>query len=183
MFKKADGNTERAQVKQQADFAKRWYKQKNLIVGDKVLCYNLRRANRKGGKQTDPWDGPYKVVQVCEKGLYCFINASTKVTLKTKVNGCNLKPFFERIPEALLQTLSVMSSSPSPSFLHWRLQCSEQSATIWWTSGIQEKSGPSRKKLGPSKTPANLLPLKQLKVKELVFFVHRKHQSWLNASE
>ncbi|KAK4299280.1 hypothetical protein Pmani_028422 [Petrolisthes manimaculis] len=76
-------------------------------VHDKVLRYNLRRADRKGGKQTDPWAGPYKVAQVCEKGLYCLINASTKVTLKTKVNGCNLKPFLEYIPEA-------PSVTPSP---------------------------------------------------------------------
>ncbi|KAK3865700.1 hypothetical protein Pcinc_028710 [Petrolisthes cinctipes] len=107
VFKKADANIEQAHAKQQADFAKRLYKQKNFIVGDKVLRYNLRRADRKGGKQTDPWDGPYEVAQVCEKGLYCLINASTKVTLKTKVNGCNLKPFFEYIPEA-------PSVTPSP---------------------------------------------------------------------
>ncbi|KAK3857877.1 hypothetical protein Pcinc_018587 [Petrolisthes cinctipes] len=107
VFKKADANIEQAQAKQQADFAKRRYKQRNFIVGDKVLRYNLRRADRKGGKQTDPWDGPYEVAQVCEKGLYCLINASTKVTLKTKVNGCNLKPFFEYIPEA-------PSVTPSP---------------------------------------------------------------------
>ena len=54
-------------------------------MGDKVLRYNLRRADRKEGKQTDPWD-TYEMAQVCEKGLYCLINASTKVTLKTKVN-------------------------------------------------------------------------------------------------
>ncbi|KAK4322429.1 hypothetical protein Pmani_006769 [Petrolisthes manimaculis] len=104
VFKKADANIEQTQAKQQADFAKRRYKQKNFIVGDKVLRYNLHRADRKGGKQTDPWDGPYEVAQVGEKGL---INASTKVTLKTKVNGCNLKPFLEYIPEA-------PSVTPSP---------------------------------------------------------------------
>ncbi|KAK4326321.1 hypothetical protein Pmani_003184 [Petrolisthes manimaculis] len=104
VFKKADANIEQTQAKQQADFAKRRYKQNNFIVGDKVLRYNLHRADRKGGKQTDPWDGPYEVAQVGEKGL---INASTKVTLKTKVNGCNLKPFLEYIPEA-------PSVTPSP---------------------------------------------------------------------
>ena len=46
------------------------YKQKNFVVGEKVLRYNLRTADRNGGKQTDPWDGTYEVVQVCEKGLY-----------------------------------------------------------------------------------------------------------------
>ncbi|KAK4294452.1 hypothetical protein Pmani_032924 [Petrolisthes manimaculis] len=107
VFRKADANIEQAQAKQQANFAKRRYKQKNFIEGDKVLRYNHRRADRKGGKQTDPWDGPYEVAQVGEKGLYCLINASTKVTLKTKVNGCNLKPFFEYIPEA-------PSVTPSP---------------------------------------------------------------------
>lgn len=74
-----------------------------------MLHYNLRRADRKGGKQTDPWDGPYEVLQVCENGLYCLINASTKIALKKKVNGCNLKPFFE------CATLKVPSPLSSPS--------------------------------------------------------------------
>ncbi|KAK8391705.1 hypothetical protein O3P69_017316 [Scylla paramamosain] len=51
-IKKAEANIEQAQAKQQADFAKRRYKQKNFIVGDKVLRYNLRRADRKRGCTT-----------------------------------------------------------------------------------------------------------------------------------
>ncbi|KAK3887885.1 hypothetical protein Pcinc_008035 [Petrolisthes cinctipes] len=47
--------------------------------------------------------------------MRCLINTSTKVTLKTKVNGCNLKPFFEYTPETLPPTPSVTSSPPSPS--------------------------------------------------------------------
>ncbi len=78
-------------------------------MGNKVLRYNLRRADRKGGKQTDPWDGPYEVAQVCEKGLYSLIHPSTKVSLRTKVNGYNLKPFFER------QTETSALASPSSS--------------------------------------------------------------------
>ncbi|MPC29161.1 hypothetical protein E2C01_022380 [Portunus trituberculatus] len=50
VFKKADANIERAQAKQQGDFAERQYKQRNFNVGDKLLLYNLRRAERKGGK-------------------------------------------------------------------------------------------------------------------------------------
>ena len=83
---------------------------KKFCVGDKVLLYNLRRADRKGGKQTDPWDGPYEVAQVFEKGLYSLINPSTKHNLKAKVNGCHLKPFLEKAPDG-----STMTSSPSSS--------------------------------------------------------------------
>lgn len=43
---------------------------------------------------------------------------------------------------------------------------------LWWTSGIQENIRSIRKKIRPSKTPTNLLPLKQLKVTEIVFSVH-----------
>lgn len=85
-------------------------------MGDKVLRYNLRRADRKGGKQTDPWDGPYEVDKVCAKGLYCLVNASTKVPLKTKVNGCNLKPFFESASNVSPATsTSISQSLPSTS--------------------------------------------------------------------
>ena len=45
----------------------------------------------------------------CENGLYCLINATTKIALKKKVNGCNLKPFFE------CATLKVPSPLSSPS--------------------------------------------------------------------
>ncbi|XP_063872155.1 uncharacterized protein LOC135106780 [Scylla paramamosain] len=84
VFKKAEANTEQVQAELQADFAKRRYKQKNFIVGDKVLHYNLHRADRKGGKQTNPWDGPYEVAQVCEKGLYSLIRPSTKAPSRLK---------------------------------------------------------------------------------------------------
>ena len=33
-------------------------------VDDEVLVYNLRRADRKGDKGKQPWDGPYKVAKV-----------------------------------------------------------------------------------------------------------------------
>lgn len=146
-------------------------------MGDKVLRYNLRRADRKGGKQTDPWDGPYEVVQVCEKGLYCLINDSTKVPLKTKVNGCNLKPFFERNPEALPPTPSVMSSPPSPSIQIVGVQQEEitykfspltvaTQRAICNNSGgrlvFKKKSGPSRKKNKTFKNTSEPLAVKAI---------------------
>ena len=44
--------------------------------GEKVLLYNLRRADRKGGKQVDRWDGPYTVVEVFNNGNYSLRNES-----------------------------------------------------------------------------------------------------------
>ncbi|XP_076030966.1 uncharacterized protein LOC143019154 [Oratosquilla oratoria] len=131
VFKQAYANLERAQTKQQADFARRRYKQNHYIVGDKVLWYNLRRADRKGGKQTDPWDGPYEVAQVCEKVLYYLINVSTNIPLKNKVNGCNLKPFLERPPEVLPPSSS--SDPPSPTSL------SEPPSPIVQIIGVQQQ--------------------------------------------
>lgn len=78
-----------------------------------MLRYILRRADRKGGKQIDPWHGPYKVAQVCEKGLYYLINVSTNIPIKNKVNRCNLKPIFEHAPEVLPRSSS--SDPPSPT--------------------------------------------------------------------
>ena len=71
------------------------------------------KADRKGGKQIDPWNGPYEVTQVCEKGLYNLINVSANIPLENKVNGCNLKPFFEQAPKVLPPSSS--SDPPSPT--------------------------------------------------------------------
>jgi len=68
-------------------------------VGDRVLLWNLRRADRKGGKMADPWLGRYTVNAILKNGLYELRNANNEV-LKTKQHGVNLKLFFEREPSS-----------------------------------------------------------------------------------
>ena len=55
--------------------------------------YNLRRADRKGDKGKQQWDGPYNVAKVIQhKGLYQLTTLDGK-QIKTKHNGANLKPY------------------------------------------------------------------------------------------
>ena len=41
-----------------------------IPVGALVLKKNMRRLDRKGGKEEDRWLGPYVVTEVTKKGLY-----------------------------------------------------------------------------------------------------------------
>ena len=64
--------------------------------GEKVLVYNLKRADRKGGKDQMPYDGPYTVSKFHEDtGLYTLL-AQSGAPLKVKHHGSNLKIFKER---------------------------------------------------------------------------------------
>ena len=195
VFKKADANIEQTLAKQQADFAKRQYKQKNFTVGDKVLRYNLRRADRKGDKQTDPWDGPYEEDKVCEKGLYCLVNAFTKVPLKTKMNGCNLKPFFESTSNSSPATsTSITQSLPSTSVQITGVEQKEVThkfaplmvaiqREICSNSGGQlvfkKKSGPSGKRNKTFKNTSEPLDVKTIEGDKLFFFFVPYHLSSL----
>ena len=60
-----------------------------------VLVYNLRRADRKGGRACQPYDGPYVVDGITKNDNYRLKNTSGK-TLRTNHHGCNLKRFHER---------------------------------------------------------------------------------------
>ena len=64
-------------------------------VGEKVLLWNLRRADRKGGKMSVAWLGPYTVAEVFPNSVYSVTSLSG-VTLKHKVHGANLKPYITR---------------------------------------------------------------------------------------
>lgn len=109
------------------------------------MRHNLRRVDRKGSKQIDPWDGPEpdEVTQACEEVQYGLVSTSTKIPLKTEVIGCKLKFFEITMKTSALKLPSVgpFSLSPSGQILRlrerrlpkcsrrWLLQCSAQSAT------------------------------------------------------
>ena len=63
-----------------------------LSVGSKVLLKNMRRTDRKGGKEADPWIGPYVVTEVKESGT-CKLMNKRGVTLKKMYNAACLKLF------------------------------------------------------------------------------------------
>jgi len=62
--------------------------------GDKVLLKNLKRADRKGGKHSMPWLGPYTVSSVFENNTCSLVGARGE--LKSKQHLCNVKQYIER---------------------------------------------------------------------------------------
>jgi hypothetical protein len=90
--KDASDNVLKAQDRQKRDYAKRHSNKKPFAVGDAVLLWNLRRADRKGGRMKDPWLGPYKVGRDCGNGTYELINQEG-VKVQQKAHGVNLKLF------------------------------------------------------------------------------------------
>lgn len=61
-----------------------------ISVGSKVLLKNMRRSDRKGGKASDPWIGPYVVMEVKETGT-CRLKNKRGVVLKRSFNASQLK--------------------------------------------------------------------------------------------
>ncbi|XP_065315502.1 uncharacterized protein LOC135924374 [Gordionus sp. m RMFG-2023] len=81
----AMGNINLAQLKQQRDYRTR-HTGKNAAykINDKVLIWNSRRADRKGGKMSRPWLGPFTIVGI-DKSNVELISASGK-QVKTRPN-------------------------------------------------------------------------------------------------
>ena len=73
VFQDANDNIRNAQKRQKKDYNKRHANKRAFEIGEKVLLYNLRRADRKGGKQQDVWDGPYTVAKIFNNGNYTRI--------------------------------------------------------------------------------------------------------------
>ncbi|XP_065313505.1 uncharacterized protein LOC135922911 isoform X1 [Gordionus sp. m RMFG-2023] len=84
-----------AQLKQKKDYEKRSNGSKSFILGQKVLAWNHKRSDRKGGKMLNPWIGPYLINKIFDKGVYELITTNNLI-LKTKYNLSNLKEFIVR---------------------------------------------------------------------------------------
>ena len=98
---KASQNIKKAQEKQQKDYNKRHSTlPSTLPVGSKVLLQNLKRQDRKGGKFTYKWIGPYTIESISKTGL-CALTNQKGVTLKKKYNVSLLKPFYSNERTAL----------------------------------------------------------------------------------
>jgi hypothetical protein len=68
---------------------------KSFHVGDKVLVFNSRKANRKGSKLEKDWLGPYVLKDMTPKGVASLSNISGK-DIKTKQNVKNIKKYIHR---------------------------------------------------------------------------------------
>ena len=91
---KATQNIKKAQKKQQKDYNKRHSTPPSTLpIGSKVLLQNLKRQDRKGGKFTFKWIGPYIIQSISKTGL-CALSNQKGVALKKKYNVSLLKPFY-----------------------------------------------------------------------------------------
>ena len=90
----------RSQLKQSKYYDSRHCGSK-LSVGDKVLHYNRKAAQRQGDKTAPRWIGPYTIVKVHDKGNYTVTDKNGK-QLATKVCASNLKLWQEPIASAFL---------------------------------------------------------------------------------
>ncbi|XP_041351000.1 OVARIAN TUMOR DOMAIN-containing deubiquitinating enzyme 9-like [Gigantopelta aegis] len=81
---------------------------RNAIQGRPHLRRYMRsrRADRKGGKSVDPWNGPYIVTKSVGQSLYEVRQTDSSKVLKSKVNGTNMKVYKSRI--------SASSTPPKP---------------------------------------------------------------------
>ena len=90
---KASQNIKKAQAKHQKDYNNRHSTiSTTLPVGSKVLLQNQRRQDRKEGKFSYKWIGPYTIKSISKTGLCVLINVKGFV-LKKKYNVSLLKPY------------------------------------------------------------------------------------------
>ena len=69
------------QKKQKRDYDQRHFSKMEIKVDDIVLLKNNKRFDRKGGKFSQKWLGPYTVVNISGKRVATLKNAS-EMTLK-----------------------------------------------------------------------------------------------------
>ena len=90
----ASRNIEKAQAKQQKDY-NNWHRTPKaaLPVGSKVLLENQKCKDRKGGKFTYKWMGPYTVKSVSKSGICVLVNEKG-VQLKKNYHASLLKLYY-----------------------------------------------------------------------------------------
>lgn len=115
IFPKAAINIKKAQLRQAKDYRKRHGSIPQLFVDDQVLMFNQRRADRKGGKHVDSWNGPFRVNQILNNGNYRLANINGTI-LKKQFHGSILKVFRTpevHVPSVIQPILNPLSSSIS----------------------------------------------------------------------
>lgn len=113
---KVTGNIDEAQRRQKLSHDRRHNGKVTFGAGMKVLLKNLRRSDRKGGKFSHAWNGPFTILQVFENGTLRLADTSGK-PLHTLHNACNLKKYFEPSNQEQLRRGEddIIGESSSPS--------------------------------------------------------------------
>ena len=92
----ASKNIAKAQEKQQKDYNRRNTVPASLKIKDKVWLKNQRRQDRKGGKFSSKWTGPYTIEHITKKGL-CTLKNERSTVLAKKFNVGLLKPYVDAL--------------------------------------------------------------------------------------
>ena len=89
---KVEDNIKKAQEKQQHIYDLCHLQSNDLKVGDKVLLRNNKSSDRKSGKFTFKWLGPYEVDNLTDHGLASLKNQKGNI-FKKQFNKLFLKPY------------------------------------------------------------------------------------------
>ena len=94
----AQKNIEKAQSHQKKNYDLR-HAVPMFAKGDLVLRKNMVNTHRMGGKLDPKWLGPYKVVEITNKGLYRLQCCKSDKMLKQAISSLQLKPYIERLAQ------------------------------------------------------------------------------------
>ncbi len=113
VHEEVEKNIKKAQKQQQENYARRQNAAiPSLEVGQKVLLKNLRRADRKGGKEEIPNLGPYIIDKDLGKGRYTLRTLDGQKLAKAQ-NEKNLKIFHERQHDKKEESDDDLQNRPS----------------------------------------------------------------------
>ena len=82
------------QAKQKELYDKKIKQEQHFLLEQKVLYYKAAQDNQHTGKLLPKWKGPYFIHEVQSNGSYKIRTLDGKI-LKSPVNGCYLKRYFE----------------------------------------------------------------------------------------
>jgi len=99
-----------AQEKQRKQYNSRHQPKDPLKEGDRVLLKNLKRSDRKGGKATLPWLGPYTILEVFHNNT-CRLSSQSGELAK-KYNLCNLKRYHDISSEEVINANNTAAEQP-----------------------------------------------------------------------
>ena len=100
-------NIKKSQLKQQRDYNPHQVSPTRPNIGDKVLVQNQKRQDRKGGKFSFKWLGPYVVKEITKSGFCTLANTDRKSLLK---------PYFTKLIRITLRwwKASAVFTEPQP---------------------------------------------------------------------
>nr|XP_047130952.1 uncharacterized protein LOC124810314 [Hydra vulgaris] len=103
---KAMTNIVCAQKKQKIDYDRKHTTPSKFFVGQKVLLRNLKKENRKGGKMTFSWLGPYEILDILSNSTCLLRNIKGNNRIKKKYSLHHVKPFVEEKSNSKLHSLT-----------------------------------------------------------------------------